>query len=430
MERAARLIAVCDFDAINSEIVASAEKVLVEGRVKSELHCLARINDPDLCRQFRIHSARRDEKVASLDFLNIDDVAARYLLDEFHFDKGCTRPHILVAHLDPLGQWLVVQTALDWQVTDHGDKAPLHVSVLDDDAERRISSLSAEHPYAARVCTFHHASLSAGGMRDLLLAQQASPDIPPINYAFVTAFRDEHGLETAMKLQHQIESLDTEVPIVAALSRSHGVSSLVHDAGRHRQDGDPLKIKVFQTLEHACTTDVLEAGLMETTLARHIHDKWRDMMKDEPGEHPEWDEAGELDRESSRAQARDIPFKLRRINCMIGPLRDNELAHQLSDSDIETLARDEHNRWWKEHIAAGWSYAEKKCKKTKQHPDMRPYDQLSRSDGDKDVEFMRAIPDLLAKMNLRIVERPAEPNGPSNGRRSPLGWFRRQRPGG
>ena len=116
VDRAARLLAACDYDAINAEIIALAEQLTVR-RNNSELHCLARINDSDLCRQFRIHAVTRQGTGPSVDFLNIEDAAARRLLDDFPTGDGIDRPHILVAHLDPLGQSLIVQAALDWQVS-------------------------------------------------------------------------------------------------------------------------------------------------------------------------------------------------------------------------------------------------------------------------------------------------------------------------
>ena len=174
--RASRLLAVCDYDAINAEIVAIAEQISAH-RARGQLHCLARINDQDLCRQFRIHASQRQNKLSTVDFLNIDDVAARHLLDDFPI-ADCDRPHIFVAHLDPLGQWLVVQAALDWQVSGRDAETPLHVSVLDDDAEKRIKSLKAEHPYATRACTFHHDSFTAGGIRELLLSMKPTRTFP------------------------------------------------------------------------------------------------------------------------------------------------------------------------------------------------------------------------------------------------------------
>ncbi|MDT5015738.1 MAG: hypothetical protein QOD39_1898, partial [Mycobacterium sp.] len=332
---------------------------------------------------------------------NIEDVAARHLLDDFPIAEGCESPHILIAHLDPLGQWLLVQAALDWQVSGLDGKCQLHVSVLDDKAGERIKSLTAEHPYATRACTFHDASLTAGGMRELLLTHEKDPAVPPISYAFVTAFRDEQGLETALRLQHQLVDRDTDVPVVAALARAHGVSSLVRDSS-----GGALKIKVFQTLKHVCTTDVLEAGMMETTLARHIHEHWRKMARTEGRSDPSWEDADSSDRESSRALARDIPVKLRKIKCKIGPVGGSgDTEYRLTANDIEILARDEHNRWWKDRITAGWTYATDRDNAKKQHPSMKPFEQLRTLEADKDRQLVSAIPDLLASMQCRIVER-------------------------
>ncbi len=402
--RAARLLAVCDHDAINAEILALAEQ-LSKRRNNSELHCLARINDSDLCRQFRVHAVTRQGTGPSVDFLNIEDAAARRLLDDFPIGDDIEHPHILVAHLDLLGQSLIVQAALDWQVSRAEESTPLHVSVLDDDAESRIRSLSAEHPFATAVCKFHHGTLTAGGIRDLLLSQENDTSVPPITSAFVTAYRDEDGLETALKLQHPLLGRGASMPIVAALARAYGVSRLANKDRDELQN--PLRFRVFQTLKYVCTTDVLEAGMVEARLARRIHEHLGGIAHAEGHDTPAWEELSAAEQESIRAQARDIPVKLRKLGYKIAPADNSrEVEHRLSEQEIETLTRDEHLRWWKNRIAAGWTYGETNDDAQKQHPNMRPFDELAADDAEKVRVLLRALPQLLASLRLRIVERP------------------------
>jgi voltage-gated potassium channel Kch len=405
VHHAARLLAVCDYDAINAEIIALTEQLAVQ-RNNGELHCLARINDSDLCRQFRIHAVTRQGAGPSVDFLNIEDAAAQRLLDDVPIGDGINRPHILVAHLDPLGQSLIVQAALDWQVSGAEESAPLHVSILDDNAESRIKSLSAEHPFATAVCKFHHGTLTAGGIRDLLLSQEHETSIPPITSAFITAYRDEDGLETALKLQHPLLGRGKSMPVVAALSRAHGMSRIANkDRG---QPQNALRFRVFQTLKYVCTTDVLEAGMVETVLARRIHEYRRGMARAEGSDIPTWEELSAAEQESSRAQARDIPVKLRKLGYKIVPADDTrDVEHRLSEQDIETLTRDDHLRWWKNRIAEGWTYGDVRDDAQKRHPNMRPFDQLAPDDPEKVRILLRALPQLLASLRFRIVERSA-----------------------
>jgi voltage-gated potassium channel Kch len=405
VDHAARLLAVCDHDAINAEIISLTEQ-LAARRTNRELHCLARINDSDLCRQFRIRAITRQGTGPSVDFLNVEDAAARRLLDDFPIADGIDRPHILVAHLDRLGQSLIVQAALDWQVSRADKSAPLHVSILDDNAEARIKSLRAEHPFATAVCTFHHGTLTAGGIRDLLRRQENEASVPPITSAFITAYRDEDGLETALKLQHPLLGRGETKPVVAALSRAHGMSRLVNeDRGQPQQDA--LRFKVFQTLKHVCTTDVIEAGMVETVLARRIYEFRRDMARAEGRDAPTWDQLSAAEQESNRAQARDIPVKLRKLGYKIAPADGSrEVEHRLSDQHIETLMRDEQVRLWKDRIAARWTYGETGDEEHKRQPNMKPFDELAPDDAEKVRALLRALPQLLASLRLRIVERP------------------------
>lgn len=76
-----------------------------------------------------------------------------------------------------------------------------------------------------------------------------------------------------------------------------------------------------------------------------------------------------------------------------------------SQIDIETLTRDEHLRWWKNRIAAGWTYGETGDDEHKQHPNMTPFDQLAPDDSENVRVLLRALLQLLASLRLRIVDR-------------------------
>ena len=123
-----------------------------------------------------------------------------------------------------------------------------------------------------------------------------------------------------------------------------------------------LEDRVLSTLTEAAEGgDALEGIEM---LARAIHEDYV-RKQDEKGHAPvdnpsmvPWDELPEQLRESNRRQAEHIATKLRAIGCGIVPLTDAHGNSFTFDSrEVERLARMEHERWWRERDAAGWTSA-------------------------------------------------------------------------
>ncbi len=218
--RASRLLAVCSLDAVNAEIVAVARQA-VTGRSRGEFRCLAQIGDPQLRALLRIQEIERtDAGASSLDFFNTDEISARLLLEEYPAVTEHHRPHIL------LGAWLVVHAARDWFDRRGDDATPLLVTVLDHDGERRLRELLGQNPPLDQVCRFVHGSPSVLNIRGLP-GRHRDANLPRPTRAYLAADSDEQALETALTLRHE---LDSDIPLVVALSRFEGVTRLIRDA--------------------------------------------------------------------------------------------------------------------------------------------------------------------------------------------------------
>jgi TrkA-N domain/RyR domain len=395
VERAARLLAVTPEDAINTEIVAVASE-LVASRSGGQLGCLAQITEPDLCVLLRIQETKRTESESALDFFNTDEIAARLMLNEFPIDSERGQPHILVAHLDDLGGWLIWHAARDWYDSRRDDASPLLVTVLDDRGDQRVRALLAQHPDLEKVCHFITFTTSA---RDIqrLPAYHADAAAPPLTRAYVTAYRDENALETALKLRH---ALHPDIGLVVALSRSDGVSRIMSDAGS--SNGPLANVVVFPTLERSCTVDLIQGGSFEA-IARALHERWRADQIAAGSQAPAWSELDESRKEASRAHARDIAVKLRSVNYELAPLRDWDAASfTLAGPEIEALAIGEHDRWMSERRADGWTLGDKDVEQ-KKSPYLVPFDELPDDIAELDRMLVKEYPAILASVGLQIV---------------------------
>ena len=409
VERAARLLAVTPNDAANTEIVARAQ---VLTRPKSgeslrlgqssairrrggELRCLAQIADPDLCMWLRIEESKRGNVASALDFFNIHEISALLLLEDFPFDTMCGRPHILVAHLDARGPRLVFNAARRWYDHRRDNNVPLRVTVVDDQAQQQVDSLLGQYPVLdkEKVCEFVTCSAS---VRDI--QRRLADEAPTISRAYVTAYDDAQAMETALKLRREFDAMNAKVPLVVALSGAEGVASLV------KTSNDP-SMDVFRTLQRTCTVDFAEGGSFET-LARAIHHRYSDLQP-RNAKPPPWSELDETLKESNRSQARNIAVKLDSIGWQIVPLRDwDAIDFAFAHEEVEKLAEMEHDRWWHEKLADGWSWGESKDVALKKNPYMVDSQKLPLNVAEWDREFVEAIPALLASVGLQVIHVP------------------------
>jgi mRNA-degrading endonuclease toxin of MazEF toxin-antitoxin module len=412
LRRAARLLVVCPDDALNAEIISVAREV-VRGRTRGALSCLARIGDPDLCRLLRNQGWRRQNDGILLDFFNTDEVSARLLLDEFPIAEPPQQPHILVAHLDPLGQWVIWHAAREWHYgREPGDTRPLVVTVLDDNAETRLAELNGQSPELDKICTFVTTSASAADIR-ALSEHHETLSCPPLTRAYVTAYRDAQAVETALKLRHE---LPKTIPMVLSLSRAHGVAALITNVDM----AEGLEIDVFMTLEHTCTVELIAGGSWET-IAHAIHRSWRAKQLKANKPAPTWAQLDDSRKASSRAQALDIKAKVTEMDYVVGPFRDWETSDfTFSDAEVERLASAEHVRWNKERLDDNWTLIDmpkgkddedteqllEAAKLRKQSPYLVPFKDLPKAIADYDRDFVREIPALLDTVGLQIT-RPA-----------------------
>jgi len=307
---------------------------------------------------------------------------------------------MLVSRLDGMGSWLVRHAARAWY-EQRSEDVPLWVSVVDDQAKERVQALIDQNPALEPVCRFVCVSTSDREVRQLpkLHAEAAAP---PLTRAYVTAYRDEDALESALALRN---TLDPGVPLVVALSRTHGVGRLINDANATGKLAT-INIGMFPTLELTCTTEFVRGGSFEP-IAIALHNQWRDDQLAANKDAPRWDELDESRKASSRAQARDVADKVHSIGCAIVPLNDwGATDFAFKSEEVERLARDEHDRWVTERIEAGWRPGPKKPEQ-KLTPFLVPFDELPDDVADIDRIFVRAIPKVLADAGFQVERPPA-----------------------
>lgn len=108
-------------------------------------------------------------------------------------------------------------------------------------------------------------------------------------------------------------------------------------------------------------------------------------------------------KEANRAQAADIPNKLRLLGFELAPLHGlNPEEIKLPDADLDASARREHDRWADERRRQGWTFGPLRDDARKFHPLLIPWDELSKNDKEKDRDTVRNALVLAAKAGFRL----------------------------
>jgi voltage-gated potassium channel Kch len=149
------------------------------------------------------------------------------------------------------------------------------------------------------------------------------------------------------------------------------------------------------------------------TLARARHQIYcaREMQRGvDPRDNPSitpWAGLPESLKESNRDFARAIAGILEGVPLGLAPLRGlPESEPPLTEEQMESLARNEHDRWAADLVRKGWVHAPApKDPDRRTHPLLVDWTELAEEEREKDRDSIRAIPTMLALVGLEL--RPA-----------------------
>ncbi len=413
IHRARTLIAVCGDDGTNVDVVVNAHELVEPGRGRP-LDCFAYVVDPDV-RQFLKEFAIRTPKalVLRLNPFDVSELGAPGILVAYPpFDqRGQTelgQPHIVVVGLGQTGIRLLLGVAQLWATVRTDLAGRLRTTIVDQAADLGIEALHADHP-------------RLGGLLDVmpLNVDVDSPLFPgslaslrDCTGVYVCLDEELRGLRTALILRRMLRN--PLVPIIVRTTERSTLSTFPTDL----ESSSQVNVRIFRMLDRVCTPEVIIQGTNEI-LAQAIHEEYVRTERargQNPSTNPsmvEWSELPAILKESSRDQAAHTGSKLGQIGCDVVSLTelDEPSSVRLSRSEIERLAELEHDRWWKEREAGGWTLARKKNVLRKQSPYLIPWAQLSEETREHDRNMVRALPSFLAKAGFAIVrtrETPAD----------------------
>ena len=173
-------------------------------------------------------------------------------------------------------------------------------------------------------------------------------------------------------------------------------------------------------------------SVVRDEMAKRIHNYHREQTV---YTQPTWEELVERKEErkqkNSRSQAEHNIVKLRAIGCKVCDRPPTELF-MFADEEVKDLAEMEHGRWNAELLMDGWRVGDKKDEEARTHHLLVAWEELTDEQQEWDRNFVLAIPEILASVNMDIreIQPPLEPRPPREPRVDRCPRCGQERPGG
>ena len=402
VDRAARLVVAAGDDARNVLVASNAAALAVDRSSHAKaLRCAVQLSDAELANLLR--AADLDAAGGlRLSFFSLHDRAARALISEHSpFGGDTCRP--LVIGLGQFGRGLVVALGQQWAHLHPGERMP--ITLVDADASGRWAELSQRHPALGDVCLPELIDLdlstpSADGIEAMV--ELLAEDRP--TWVAVVLESEPNALASAVFVHQQIPR--GEVPIVVRMRSAAGLGTLLDPLSGSEQAFPG--VTVFPFLDRTCTVETVDGGIREQ-LARAVHEEYVAHL---PAGSPKtdlqrpWDELDDDQRDLSRRRVDGILADLASIDCDLAPLRRwGTPALLFSDAEEDQLAAREHQRWFDDRTAAGWTHGDVRDDIKKTNPLLVPWEELPLDAQVANVEAVEALQPMLARAGFEAVRR-------------------------
>ena len=414
LNRARCLISVLGDDGKNAEVAVQAEK-LSRSRKIGTLTCIIHIFDSQLWGLLREKELYTNHNPHfRVELFNIFDRGARLMLQgnpPWIREPRNQQPHILVVGLGKMGQRLVVEAARGWRLHQSAQEEKLHISIIDLDAEQKLESLKINYPRLADLCDLTPVNMNIlTGDFERVGSLFIKGNSSILDLVYICLDDETFSLQTGLRLNHQFRP--HPIPIVLRMVESGGLAMLL---GEDPDANNSFRnLRIFDLLDQTCTAELLQKGTHEV-LARNLHAIYLEGIKLSVTDHQPnevlvpWEGLSEYIKEKNRQQADRIPVMLNSAGYRIAPLRDwdgenfvfNEKVEN-QDDEVTLMAKLEHDYWCREKEKEGWQIGPKKDSERKTNPNILPWIELPPTEQEKNREYIRGLPRLLARAGFQI----------------------------
>jgi len=393
----------CDSDNLQTAYQAYQ---LTHSRQVGKLTCIIHLSSIDLLNLVRISELSAQPGVPfELETFNPYERTARMLLQNspgWHADSSLEDipVSLMVVGLGRLGEQLVIQAGYHWHLL--GRHGRLCITVVDREAEEKTRNLLRKYPQLDKVCDLIPLQVdlhSVGPLKNILV----DPGEDGLMQAYICLGDPVLSLQVCLNLLQIPEYISGTIWV--RISKEAGLVDLLEKPLPGL--GDIRRVKAFDIYDYACSTALILGGLHEM-LARDLHEIYR-TEAEYVSTRQTWEQLPEAVRDANRQQASRIQFLLKEAGFRIYPLQDWDIdIHIFSKTEIEKMARLEHDLWRRVKEADGWVYGKQRDEKNRTHPDLVPWNDLHQGEREKNLTVVQQLPTLLARIGFQIA-RVADP---------------------
>lgn len=365
---------------------------------------------------------------------SIFQLAASHMVDQYSPDQYCSLhelndppAHVLILGDTLAAEYIILEVA---HMYHFANLKKTRVTVVSDDITDILQKMDALYPSLRKTVEITYLS-NVDFFND-----NCPVDCSEIAVCFVALDDDGKSVYFSRKLRQFIFSrtllknnqngspdkrqIDfTFPPIKTLLPRN---TALVHIFSDIKVEMKMLNIEMLNMDHQLCNKKtIVDDRKAEDFIAEHIHYEWvkNHATRDHIGMssmETEWDELKDAQKDSNRLPARHLNIKLRFVNA---EFTDQEGGKELdmaalSDQVWDRIARMEHYRWMAEKYLNGYVYTRELTDKElmhflnltlKCHPDMVPFEELTREIQEKDMFTFRMAPEIARLNHKRIIQK-------------------------
>ena len=403
IDRASRIVVCTGSDAANVQVTQVVARACA-GRTRSPLRCSVQLGSASLSALLRAADLE-SHGGARISYFNLHERAARALLAQQGppIVAGEPAPHLMVVGLGQFGRSLVLAVSQQWADVHPGEK--LNPTLVDPGARQKWEALRLLHPALDAVCepTLVDLDLQEPEPEEVdgflaLLVQD-----PPSWVAIADA--DETIALANAGFVHQHLPWG-KVPIVVRMNSEQGLGGLLQP---HPDAGAALPgVELFPFLDRTCTIETVDGGVREQ-LAESVHEDYlAHLDPDAPASSlaRPWADLSDADREQSRKRVDGIVADLDALGLDLVPLRRWGAPEViLTDDQVDLLASRDHQRWFDDRTAAGWTYGDVRDDGAKRNPLLVPWDELPDDARSFNLATARELLPMLARNGFEAAER-------------------------
>ena len=253
-------------------------------------------------------------------------------------------------------------------------------------------------------------NLETPAVLDLEALLSAAERLPPPDLVIVTAENDQTALTSALWLRDgRVTDRWNSPPILVRQALDDRFLGALGSSDIRGFDASRI---IAYGADAAAEVVARALNVNEEKIAQATHEHYLALMgagqASTPATQP-WEILAENYREANRAPAAHLDIKLAAIDCLRTAQKDGWRATELTEDETLQLAELEHQRWCGQRIAVGWRYGATRDDRLRLHPDLVAWADLPGSARLKDVNAIKALPDLLSKAKQIIVRRLVTP---------------------